>query len=563
MAKRAEIVIGIDFGTTFSGLSWAVNLGEKRVSVVNSWETLTSFRPTNDKVPTQISYTGNEPTSYGYTANKKPFKWFKVLLQQGHYSEGVKDVRAAQDSLLEVSKSIDEVVSDYLRWLWGRGKEDISRKQGSNFEEEYECRVVLTVPAVWSPVAKDRTLKAAKKAGLPSNIKLVTEPEAAALATLKEVSSEERLNLGDVFIVCDAGGGTVDLISYMVTEVSPLQIRECGVGEGGLCGSIFLDLAFENFIKTKVGELKYNSIQERHKKKMLDEFENQIKWNFEGDAKRLYSVELRGAGDDQEEDEDLIEVEGGTICSIFDDVCGRIDALVENQMEQIKAEGRNTKAILLVGGFGSSRYLYSRLNKIYKGQGISVLQSKDSWSAVCRGATMWGLEHNFIVSRNARYSYGSALRTKFIDGEHEENDRVWDASCGVHRASDQMVWVLKRGEEIRNGRVVGWKGFTPILERKLMSTKTHSFTRTLYYSEQKTAPRRRLDGAIPLATISFEIDSARILKLKRRKGADGNTWIDVHSNAEIKLHNADLGFNVFFEGESVGYTQVEYKEDSG
>ncbi|EGX45330.1 hypothetical protein AOL_s00170g37 [Orbilia oligospora ATCC 24927] len=462
MAKRAEIVIGIDFGTTFSGLSWAVNLGEKKVSVVNSWETLTSFRPTNDKVPTQISYTGNEPTSYGYTANKKPFKWFKVLLQQGHYSEGVKDVRAAQDSLLEVSKSIDEVVSDYLRWLWGRGKEDISRKQGSNFEGEYECRVVLTVPAVWSPVAKDRTLKAAKKAGLPSNIKLVTEPEAAALATLKEVSSEERLNLGDVFIVCDAGGGTVDLISYMVTETSPLQIRECGVGEGGLCGSIFLDLAFENFIKTKVGELKYNSIQERHKKKMLDEFENQIKWNFEGDAKRLYSVELRGAGDDQEEDEDLIEVEGGTICSIFDDVCRRIDALVENQMEQIKAEGRNTK-----------------------------------------------------------------------------------------------------GEEIRNGRVVGWKGFTPILERKLMSTKTHSFTRTLYYSEHKAAPRRRLDGAIPLATISFEIDTAKILKLKRRKGADGNTWIDVHSNAEIKLHNADLGFNVFFEGESVGYTQVEYKEDSG
>ena len=55
--------------------------------------------------------------------------------------------------------------------------------------------------------------------------------------------------VGDVFIVCDAGGGTVvtlsfhplalypityfkDLISYVVQDLAPLKIKECAVGTG-------------------------------------------------------------------------------------------------------------------------------------------------------------------------------------------------------------------------------------------------------------------------------------------------------------------------------------------
>lgn len=41
------------------------------------------------------------------------------------------------------------------------------------------------------------------------------------------------LQVGDSFVVCDAGGGTVDLITYEVTKMKPyLQLAELVPGTG-------------------------------------------------------------------------------------------------------------------------------------------------------------------------------------------------------------------------------------------------------------------------------------------------------------------------------------------
>ena len=91
----------------------------------------------------------------------------------------------------------------------GRTIDHIQRVEGDAWETIYSLRVVLTVPAIWSPIAKEKTLRAAKTAGLPANIDLVSEPEAAALAVLKEKDKEKKLEVGSSFVVCDCGGGTV------------------------------------------------------------------------------------------------------------------------------------------------------------------------------------------------------------------------------------------------------------------------------------------------------------------------------------------------------------------
>lgn len=50
------------------------------------------------------------------------------------------------------------------------------------------------------------------------------------------------LQVGDVFVLCDAGGGTVDLISYKVTQTSPtFKIEEAAVGSGAKCGASFIE----------------------------------------------------------------------------------------------------------------------------------------------------------------------------------------------------------------------------------------------------------------------------------------------------------------------------------
>jgi hypothetical protein len=65
----------------------------------------------------------------------------------------------------------------------------------------------------------------------------------------------QTLKIGDTFVLCDAGGGTVDLISYTITKLSPsLEIKEAAAGFGALCGSTFLNRRFGEFLTSKLGQ---------------------------------------------------------------------------------------------------------------------------------------------------------------------------------------------------------------------------------------------------------------------------------------------------------------------
>lgn len=166
-----------------------------------------------DKVPTRISYKNGQPHNWGGSvkSGEECFRWFKLLLDPKQKLANQAQAATSSRNLLgKLNKKADDVAVDYLRMVWQYTKDDIQRKQGDNWETIYKLRVVLTVPAIWSAGAKERTLSIAKAAGLPEDISLVSEPEAAALAVLKEKNDEDAsLQVGDTFVVCDAGGGTV------------------------------------------------------------------------------------------------------------------------------------------------------------------------------------------------------------------------------------------------------------------------------------------------------------------------------------------------------------------
>lgn len=68
-----------------------------------------------------------------------------------------------------------------------------------------------------------------------------------------DVMDPHNIEIGDTFVLCDAGGGTVDLISYTVSELRPiLKIVEASPGSGMLCGSSFLNRIFQRFLETKL-----------------------------------------------------------------------------------------------------------------------------------------------------------------------------------------------------------------------------------------------------------------------------------------------------------------------
>ncbi len=103
---------------------------------------------------------------------------------------------------------------------------------------------------VWLDVVQVMTRACALKAGMGQDdrLQIVSEPEAAATYALEALDSH-NMKIGDTFVLCDASGGTVDLISYTMSALKPiLKLDEAAPGTGGLCGSTYLNSIFEQYL---------------------------------------------------------------------------------------------------------------------------------------------------------------------------------------------------------------------------------------------------------------------------------------------------------------------------
>ena len=101
--------------------------------------------------------------------------------------------------------------------------------------------------------AKTRACAEQAGMGLGTALHVISEPEAAAMYAL-DAMDPHNIRVGDTFLLCDAGGGTVDLISYTVSALKPvLKIQEATPGTGSLCGSSFLNRIFQKFVQEKLG----------------------------------------------------------------------------------------------------------------------------------------------------------------------------------------------------------------------------------------------------------------------------------------------------------------------
>jgi len=150
-------------------------------------------------------------------------------------------------------RNVADAVADFLAKVNDHTRKKLCARYSEIFVNSTEIRYFLTVPAIWSDIAKDATKEAAIRAGMRANqITIISEPEAAAVYTLKAIQPN-RLRLGDNIVVCDAGGGTVDLISYKIASLSPLAIEEVQVGTGDLCGSVFLNVRFQDHVRQRLG----------------------------------------------------------------------------------------------------------------------------------------------------------------------------------------------------------------------------------------------------------------------------------------------------------------------
>lgn len=136
-----------------------------------------------------------------------------------------------------------EASARYLRHL--RDAWDAQMAPGGQGAPLSEQDVLITVPASFDQVARELTVRAAHAAGL-SRITLLEEPQAAFYAWLGQFQARwrELLQVGDVVLVCDVGGGTTDFSLISVGQRDGnLELERIAVGDHILLGGDNMDLA--------------------------------------------------------------------------------------------------------------------------------------------------------------------------------------------------------------------------------------------------------------------------------------------------------------------------------
>eukprot|EP01113_Clastostelium_recurvatum_P035110 TRINITY_DN4849_c1_g1_i1.p1 TRINITY_DN4849_c1_g1~~TRINITY_DN4849_c1_g1_i1.p1 ORF type:complete len:384 (+),score=35.14 TRINITY_DN4849_c1_g1_i1:703-1854(+) len=271
---------------------------------------------------------------------------------------------------------------------------------------------------------------------------IVYEPEAAAISCMKQHLLD--LVAGDVFMVVDAGGGTVDLTSYRV-EAAKLgddqtKFKEAAAGSGRKCGGTYIDENFIQWVKTKTtpgawaaferceafsGDIYYflsawevvkQSLKPRHISLMThrialpaalwDLIPSQIQITLMGEANG-HGRRLLLTPSDAE--------------FIFAPQLTEIEDLVCNQLQRTPG----CTKIVLVGGFARSQLLQHLLRDRFERDDVKVFCPTHPARSVMEGATLSGIEQ-FVSSRYMRMTYGVDCQRPLKDGEDSSSARLYD-----------------------------------------------------------------------------------------------------------------------------------------
>ena len=245
----------------YVGVSYVATSGnDPVVHVIRAWPGLGGNNVW--KVPSRIAYAHENSNlrvdEWGFNVSPSMVScsWTKLLLDRNNARQEYDDPDLFQSQgegflRLPAATSANTVSTDYLRKIYEYTLQTLTSKLHADIIRVTPFEFWFSIPAIWSDAAKDATINAARLAGFASRpgdeIRLIPEPEAAAIATLREYAnkgSASILKVGDNVLICDAGGGTVDITSYSIKSMQPLQFNEAVIGTGAKCGATYIDRQF-------------------------------------------------------------------------------------------------------------------------------------------------------------------------------------------------------------------------------------------------------------------------------------------------------------------------------
>ncbi|KAL8797968.1 MAG: hypothetical protein Q9182_007072 [Xanthomendoza sp. 2 TL-2023] len=563
-----KLLIAVDFGTTFSCVAWAQTRRPDVQTIIIQWPGSTSGGLEGisfDKVPTELRYDEND-AKWGFQVDDfgPRYQWFKLDLDPSQ-SRGVSDLsrQYPDQHALPPGYNIsgEKLFTDYLTALRKHTEEVLKHKLPQSILKSTPIEYIITVPAVWSDVAQAKTRSCAEDAGMGKQLMIISELEAAAIYALHAMDPHS-IQIGDTFVLCDASGGTVDLISYTVTALKPiLQVEEAATGTGRLCGSTFLNRIFNKFLIDKLG------LNEEWDEEVVEDamkrFELVTKKAFRGSPTEEFVIPVPGLADDPEQGvrRGRFRMTGAEVKKIFEPVVEEVVTLVRGQ---IAATNKSVKAVLLVGGFGQNAYLRETIRASVD-PSIEVMQPPNGWTAVVRGALMKGLSvmepttaRVKVASRSARNHYGTERMTKYDAMKHSKRPNYWDAYDGEYKVND-MDWFIKKGDPVNEE-----KSFKRQYHKVWPIAEGHNkaVSQDLLMSQDADntgAPTYKDSGDVRyLARLTADLSCIPANDLAQKTGKDGRQYYSVHYDIEMTYYSAHTKYAMVYKNVRYDSVTVEY-----
>lgn len=395
------------------------------------------------------------------------------------------------------------------------------------------------------------------------------------------------LRVNDVFVVCDAGGGTVDLISYTITGISPLEMVETTVGSGGLCGAQHLNINFEEHVKRRIGTAKFRHYKLDKPKSWriaLDNFEDRVKRWFGAVSMTEFEIPLHGMEDDMESgiEDGCLVLTVDQLKEIFDPVVTDVIALVEHQVSKVRDQGSKVAAILCVGGFGQSAYLFKQLKSHFQtdlpppyssrhhsgcantavtdinNASIEIMQPSNAWTSVLRGAVELGFAKGIVSERQCRYNYGIRVNPIFVAGIHPISSKYWDDFDNCWRACNSMSWYVSKGEAVsaereiilpvcKNFEDVPQEGVKQVVNQKLLASSLASAP-VMYHA----------DTTFVLCTVAVDVSGVPKRLFRLQTNGLGKKRYKLSMDLIMKIDSATIQFEVKVDGQSYGLATASF-----
>lgn len=171
----------------------------------------------------------------------------------------------------KIDRGVNVLAADYISALLSHLATILSSRHGSEIPTS-ALVLVLAVPPIWSDAAKAR-IRQICEAASGASVQLVSELQAAATYAIRDLGAR-GIRVGETIVVADAGGGTVDLATYSVRALSPLEVEEAVPQTGSLCGSAFLNMRFAKYLRLKLGTAE--GFDEAFLAEAVAHFENEV-----------------------------------------------------------------------------------------------------------------------------------------------------------------------------------------------------------------------------------------------------------------------------------------------